>query len=169
MTPKDLCHEALGDQFRSAVFDYDTYRRVEVLIDDFFPHDRLAGKRVLDVGCGLGFFSARLKERGAVVTACDVGPALVERIRDTVGCNAMVADALELADFFGPESFDVIVSSECIEHTPSPQTAWCQMAVVLKAGGYLSVSTPNLVWWPAVHLVTRFGLRPYCGYENFST
>ncbi|MEW6350743.1 MAG: methyltransferase domain-containing protein [Thermodesulfobacteriota bacterium] len=169
LTPKDLCYETLGDQFRSAVFDYDTHRRVEILVDEFLPPERLAGKRALDVGCGLGFFSARLKERGALVTACDVGPSLVERTRAMVGCDAMVADALQLVDVFGPESFDVIVSSECIEHTPSPSTALSQMAAVLKTGGYLSVSTPNVVWWPAVYLATRLGIRPYEGYENFSS
>ncbi len=169
LTPKDLCHEALGEQFQSAIFNYDTNRRVRVLVDEFLPPDRLAGKRALDVGCGLGFFSARLKERGAIVTACDVGRSLVERTRETVGCEAVVADALALVDVFGPESFDVIVSSECIEHTPSPHTALRQMTAVLKTGGYLSVSTPNVVWWPAVYVATRFGLRPYCGYENFSS
>ncbi len=81
----------------------------------------------------------------------------------------MVADALGLVEHFGPQRFDLVVSSECIEHTPDPPRALRQMARVLKPGGYLSLSTPNLLWWPAVRLATALKLRPFDGLENFST
>ena len=83
---KEMCHERLGDRFDSALSDYDTQRRVETLIDLFLPAD-LTGQTALDVGCGLGFFSQRLHESGADVTACDLGPSLVERTVHRVGCK----------------------------------------------------------------------------------
>jgi hypothetical protein len=43
------------------------------------------------------------------------------------------------------------------------------MAGVLAPGGYLSASTPNLLWLPAVRLATAIGTRPFDGHENFST
>jgi len=129
----------------------------------------VAGKVVLDVGCGLGFFSARLAERGAKVVACDIGPGLVERTRLKVGCEARLADALSLEEEFGSERFDLVISSECIEHVPSPKAALHQMIAVLKPGGFLSVSTPNRIWLPLVSLATTLRLRPFNGYENFST
>ncbi|MFD1152113.1 class I SAM-dependent methyltransferase [Saccharothrix hoggarensis] len=166
---REYVHERLGADFERALSSYDTTRRVETLIDDFLPDDLVRGKEVLDVGCGLGYFSERLHERGARVTATDLGPNLVEATRRRVGCHAEVADALRLVEHFGPDRFDVVVSSECIEHTPDPAAALRQMAGVLKPGGHLAVSTPNLVWSPVVKLATRLGLRPFDGFENFST
>jgi 2-polyprenyl-3-methyl-5-hydroxy-6-metoxy-1,4-benzoquinol methylase len=169
VSDKEYVHERLGDEFRTALSDYDTLRRVEVLVDEFLTDDMLQGKRVLEVGCGLGFFSERLQSRGARVLACDIGPGLVEKTRLRVGCECRVADALRLQDAFGTESFDVVLSSECIEHTPDPGAAIRQMARVLKPGGVLALSTPNVVWWPVVKAATVLKLRPFCGHENFST
>ena len=123
----------------------------------------------LDVGCGLGFFSERLRTHGARVTACDIGPNLLELTRRRVGCACEPADALRLQHHFGANRFDLVVSSECIEHTPCPGEALRQMAAVLRPGGYLAVSTPNLLWAPIVRLATWLRLRPFDGYENFST
>jgi len=169
VSEKEYCHENLGARFASAVSDYDTARRVATLIDEFLPDEAVAGKRALDVGCGLGFFSERLHQRGAVVTACDLGPGLVAEIAKRVPCTAIVADALALTDQFGRAEFDLVVSSECIEHTPSPLDALRQMAAVVKPGGYLAVSTPNIIWSPIVKAATALKLRPFDGYENFSS
>ena len=169
LTREEFVHEAMGDAFGDALSLYDTGRRVRVLIDEFLPDSAVVGKAALDVGCGLGFFSRRLVERGAHVVACDIGPTLVERTRRLAGCEGVVADALDLARQFGPGSFDLVVSSECIEHTPDPLRAISQMLMVLRPGGYLSLSTPNRVWGPVVRLATRLGLRPFDGLEHFST
>lgn len=166
---KEYTHEKLGAAFAHALSNYDTQRRVEILIDKFLPDRELTGSKVLDVGCGLGFFSKRLKERGAIVTACDIGPNLVAHTRTVVGCEGEVVDALGLVDHFGKNSFDHVVSSECIEHTPDPAEALRHMAMVVKPNGLLSVSTPNLLWSPVVKAATWLKLRPFDGYENFST
>jgi 2-polyprenyl-3-methyl-5-hydroxy-6-metoxy-1,4-benzoquinol methylase len=169
VTAAEFSHERLGDRFEQSLSHYDTRRRVEVLIDDFLTDELVWGKDALEVGCGLGFFSARLKERGARVLATDLGEQLLEKVRLRVGCECAWADALSLEEQFGAERFDLVVSSECIEHTPAPLRALQQMARVLKPGGYLAVSTPNLVWSPLVKLATWLTLRPFDGFENFST
>lgn len=166
---RELSHDRLGDRFAEALSDYDTMRRVETLVDGFLSDEMVCGKATLDVGCGLGFFSERLAQRGGDVIACDIGPSLVERTRQRAGVRAEVADALRLVDHFGTERFDLVVSSECIEHTPSPAEALRQMADVLKPGGYLAFSTPNLLWYPVVRAATLLKARPFEGYENFST
>jgi SAM-dependent methyltransferase len=168
-SPKELVHERLGRRFDTALSDYDTRRRVEVLVADFMSGIDLTGKRALDVGTGLGFFAEALQLRGARVTAVDIGETMLERVHRRLGCECRKADALALTDLFGPESFDIVVSSECIEHTPSPREAIRQMSRVVRPGGYLSLSTPNLVWLPAVRLATALGVRPFDGLENFST
>jgi 2-polyprenyl-3-methyl-5-hydroxy-6-metoxy-1,4-benzoquinol methylase len=166
---RELTHERLGDRFSSALSRYDTDRRVEVLVDEFLGRERLRGAKVLDVGCGLGDFSQRLSDLGADVTACDLGAGLVDRTRARVGCTAVVADALNLSATFEPESFDIVLSSECIEHTPDPKRAVREMARLVKPGGCLSISTPNRLWWPVVRLASILKLRPFDGFENFSS
>ena len=68
-TDKELVHERLGDRFEAALSSYDTRRRVETLVDEFITDEMLQDRSVLDVGCGLGFFSERLQARGGHVTA----------------------------------------------------------------------------------------------------
>lgn len=165
----EYCHEHLGDQFATALSDYDTERRVDVLVNQFLGEAAVPGTTALDVGCGLGFFSQSLYSRDVDVIACDLGPKLVEHTRDKVGCQAVIADALDLVGQFGENRFDMVVSSECIEHTPDPYAAVRQMAGVLKPGGLLSISTPNIVWHPVVKAATQLKLRPFDGYENFSS
>jgi 2-polyprenyl-3-methyl-5-hydroxy-6-metoxy-1,4-benzoquinol methylase len=169
VTPQELCHDRLGDRFADALSEYDTRRRVEILVDEFLTDEMIVGKSVLDVGCGLGFFSERLVRRGANVLACDIGPQLVEKTKARAGCEAVVADALNLTGEFGEQRFDVVVSSECIEHTPDPPRAVQEMVMVLKDGGFLSLSTPNVLWYPVVRLATMMRLRPFDGHERFSS
>lgn len=169
ITQEEYCHERLGERFEEALSEYDTLRRVETLVDDFLTDDMVRGRETLDVGCGLGYFSQRLAQRGAKVTACDIGPGLVEKTRQRVGCRCEVADALELERQFGPDRFDLVVSSECVEHTPDPARAIGQMVAVLKPGGYLALSTPNIVWYPVVRLATALKVRPFDGHERFSS
>jgi 2-polyprenyl-3-methyl-5-hydroxy-6-metoxy-1,4-benzoquinol methylase len=169
LTAKELVHERLGDKFEHALSNYDTQRRLDVLVSEFLGPVDLSGKRVLDVGTGLGFFAQALQDRGAKVIAVDIGESLLARVRERVGCECLKVDVLALVDEFGPECFDVVLSSECIEHTPSPEQAIRQMARVLRPGGYLSLSTPNLVWLPVVRVATICGLRPFDGLEHFST
>ena len=167
LDPRELCHDRLADRFGDLLSNYDTQRRLDTLIDEFLPVERLAGATVLDVGCGLGQFSERLQARGAKVTATDIGTRLLDLTRERVGCECVQADALDLATVFGEDRFDIVVSSECIEHTPDPREALRQMAKVLKPGGWLSLSTPNRIWQPVVHLATKLRLRPFDGYEHF--
>ncbi len=166
---KEYCHERLGDKFRTALSEYDTQRRIEILVERFLGRDRLRGRSVLEVGAGFGFFSDRVQRLGGVVTATDIGPHLLEEIRRTVGCCTECVDALSLTEHFGRDTFDVVLSSECIEHTPDPMAAVAQMAGVLKAGGYLALSTPNILWSPVVRVATLAKFRPFDGLENFSS
>ena len=169
ISQEEYCHENLGERFESSLSHFDTRCRVEVLVDQFLVPQGVAGKRILDVGCGLGFFSKRLVELGGEVIGCDIGARLLQRTSEFAGCRTMLADALTLTEVFDRESFDMIVSSECIEHTPDPALAISQMAELLRPNGLLSLSTPNLVWQPVVRMATRVRLRSFDGHENFTS
>jgi 2-polyprenyl-3-methyl-5-hydroxy-6-metoxy-1,4-benzoquinol methylase len=167
-TEKEYIHERLGSAFAEALSLYDTNRRLETLVDTFLG-DELAGRQALEVGCGLGFFTERMQRFGAVVTACDIGEGLLEQTRQRTGCECHCVDALSLVEHYGESRFDVVLSSECIEHTPSPEDAVKQMIGVLKPGGLLSLSTPNILWYPIVNLATLLRVRPFAGLEHFSS
>jgi 2-polyprenyl-3-methyl-5-hydroxy-6-metoxy-1,4-benzoquinol methylase len=110
-----------------------------------------------------------LQKRGAIVTATDIGKSMLQKIRETIGCQCECVDALSLSEHFGPKHFDIVLSSECIEHTPDPMEAVRQMVAILKPGGYIALSTPNYLWYPVVKAATVLRLRPFDGLENFSS
>ncbi len=63
--------------------------------------------------------------------------------------------------------FDVVVSSECIEHTPSPRDTLRELIRVVAPGGWLAVTCPNAAWRWSCTLANAFHLRPYRGLENW--
>ena len=123
----------------------------------------LAGKQVLEVGCGAGDFAAHLAREGAEVTAVDFSCTVIGIARErTAAGHAKVcfstADAQNLP--FAAESFDLVFSCECLEHLPDPQQALREMARVLRRGGRLVLTTENysnamvlawiVSWWRGV-------------------
>jgi SAM-dependent methyltransferase len=161
----ELAHDRLADQFDGLMNEYDVARRMEVLIDDFLGAVDLSGCLALDAGCGTGRGTVRLRARGARVVAFDIGPRLVRATSARTGCQPAVGTLLDLP--FPDGVFDVVFSSEVIEHTPDPARAALEMFRVLKPGGHLVLSTPTWLWqWP-VRVASALRLRPYDGFENF--
>ena len=68
---------------------------------------------------------------------------------------------------FASGSFDVVLSTEVIEHTPEPAHALPELARMLKPGGRLVLTTPGRLWQPVVRAASALHLRPYQGRENF--
>ena len=116
----------------------------------------IAGRRVLDLGCGKGRFSQALAERGATVVGLDLsaamllGAAHVDRVR---------ASARRLP--FGPASFDGVIAVEVFEHlAPASLDLVCgEVRRVLRPGGKLVIVDKNArslnakrPWLPSVVL-----------------
>lgn len=169
VTEKDFAYDRIWHVWGSLVSRYDTDRRLEVLLGDFVENG-LAGKRCLDAGTGLGFFAQELDRRGAgEVVAIDIGPSLVERLQGLLpAADCRVADMMDLEAALGGETFDVIVCSEAIEHTPHPRLAVLGLARRLRPGGLLALSCPNRAWRWLLSVAQAIGLRKhYTGYENW--
>ncbi|MBP9956713.1 MAG: bifunctional 2-polyprenyl-6-hydroxyphenol methylase/3-demethylubiquinol 3-O-methyltransferase UbiG [Pseudomonas sp.] len=107
----------------------------------------LAGKRVLDVGCGGGILSESMALRGARVTAIDMGeaPLAVARLHQLesgveVDYRQITAEALaeEL-----PGQFDVVTCLEMLEHVPDPASVIQACQRLVKPGGQVFFSTIN--------------------------
>jgi 2-polyprenyl-6-hydroxyphenyl methylase / 3-demethylubiquinone-9 3-methyltransferase len=108
---------------------------------------RLAGSRVLDVGCGGGLLAEALARAGAEVTAIDLAPGMIEVARlhaaeSGLRIDYRVAAAEELAQAT-PQGFDVVTCMEMLEHVPQAAAMTATLARLLRPGGALFVSTIN--------------------------
>ena len=103
------------------------------------------GKRVLDVGCGVGYGSDYLAAEGAAeVVGLDISEeaiAYANRHYCRPNLRYLRADALHLPSDLG--SFDVIVALEIFEHVSDPGCLLDQLSHHLREDGVLLVSTPN--------------------------
>lgn len=107
----------------------------------------LAGRRVLDVGCGGGLLSEAMAVRGAVVTGIDLAPELVQVARlhaletgARVDYREISAESLAETD---AGSFDLLTCMEMLEHVPDPRSVVSACAQLVKPGGVLVFSTIN--------------------------
>ena len=119
----------------------ETYLRHYVeLVTRFAPQ---AGK-ILDLGCGNGISSRLLNQSGFVVVGTDISSLFLEDARkwENPTLQYEVCDVLELP--FADESFDVICSNELVEHLPDVETALSEMVRVVRKGGKVVISGPNL-------------------------
>lgn len=101
----------------------------------------VAGRRILDAGCGSGPLSAALLARGAVVTGFDVSAAMVDLARQRLGDDAdvHVADlAAPLA--FADAEFDDVVASLVLNYLEDWAAPLAEFHRVLKPGGRLFVA-----------------------------
>ena len=108
----------------------------------------LAGKRVLDVGCGGGILSDAMARRGASVTGIDLAskPLKVAQLHameaGTAGVTYREVSAEALATE-APASFDVVTCMEMLEHVPDPSSVVRACATLVKPGGWVFFSTIN--------------------------
>jgi 2-polyprenyl-3-methyl-5-hydroxy-6-metoxy-1,4-benzoquinol methylase len=164
MDQKQTFYDRFAGEFDAKMNRYDLETRVAVIYDQLLTED-LKGKRLLDAGCGTGWFSLRACERGAEVTSMDVGVNLLGKVAEKCDSRRVVGDICRLP--FPEEAFDVVASSEVIEHVLEPRQAIAELSRVLKPGGVLALTTPNRIWHFAITFANQIGARPYQGYENW--
>ena len=107
----------------------------------------LAGKAVLDVGCGGGILTEAMAHDGAKVTGIDLsdkalGVARLHQIESgaSVDYRLMSAEALAIE---APATFDVVTCMELLEHVPDPASTIDACAKLVRPGGYVVFSTIN--------------------------
>ena len=106
----------------------------------FVEFDALAGKDVLDVGCGSGIATQLLADAGANVTAIDLTPWAVETTRRRLAAFGLDAD-VQQADAeqlpFADASFDLVFSWGVIHHSSDMDRALAELVRACRPGGQL--------------------------------
>ena len=110
-------------------------------------HAALAGKKVLDIGCGGGILSESMAQRGAEVTGIDLsekalGVARLHLLESGNQVDYRNTSAEALAEQT-PGAYDIITCMEMLEHVPSPASIISACSALVKPGGHVFFSTLN--------------------------
>lgn len=119
----------------------------------FMRPDFIAGKEVLEVGCGMGTHASMLRRAGARLTAIDLTERAIEvtkRRFEVFGLEAHIqrADAEKLP--FADKSFDTVWSWGVIHHSSRFENCLSEIARVLRPGGHLMLMVyyrPSIVYY----------------------
>lgn len=107
------------------------------------------GGRALDVGCREGTQTRWLREQGYEVTSIDVEQGFADAL--VVDANAPLP--------FPDHTFDLVWSSEVLEHLENPTWSLTELRRVTRPGGQLILTTPNSYMW-LFRIIALFGLTP---------
>lgn len=131
---------ALSDPWYQLILEFLTRNQIEV-----------RGRRVLEVGCGLGGLCLTLAADGAVVTGVDLSMSAIRsasRLRprrepEGPGVGYVLGDAKRLP--FADKSFHVVVCAETLEHTFAVKASLRELWRVCASGGYVAITVPNSI------------------------
>lgn len=110
-------------------------------------HAALAGKKVLDVGCGGGLLTEAMASRGATVSGIDLsdkalGVARLHLLESGRQVDYRLTSAEDLAEKEAA-TYDVVTCMEMLEHVPNPASTIASCAALVKPGGHVFFSTIN--------------------------
>ena len=103
------------------------------------------GKRVLDVGCGDGLNAGKILTDIGDYIGVDVSETAVEAACQNGYDASLIEDAVTLP--FEDETVDAVVSMEVIEHLMFPLSAVEEISRILRPGGVVLLTTPNIAYW----------------------
>jgi 2-polyprenyl-3-methyl-5-hydroxy-6-metoxy-1,4-benzoquinol methylase len=119
-----------------------------------YRHPPRGAGRLLDVGCGLGFFLERAAARGWDAYGCEPSPSWAARARDRVG-GSRVHTGPPAHGMFAADRFDLITAWDVLEHVYDPIPFLRTLAGLLTDAGRLFIRTPNLAWIRPTYAVRR--------------
>jgi 2-polyprenyl-6-hydroxyphenyl methylase/3-demethylubiquinone-9 3-methyltransferase len=116
-------------------------------LDFIDRHAGLAGKRVVDVGCGGGILAESMAARGAQVTGIDLAKkslkvAQLHSLESGVAVDYRAVAVEALAEE-GPGAWDAVTCLEMLEHVPDPESVVAACARLVRPGGMVFFSTIN--------------------------
>ncbi len=156
--------------------DTERYKEAESFAMPLYEFDNHAGERVLDVGCGIGWVCKHFAAEGTNVTGIDItmrGVKLTRQRLQMAGMNGSVIQANAEVLPFQSNSFDFIVSSGVLHHTPNTRHGVQEIYRVLKPGGRAMISLYYRNWllakyiWPLTRILINRFIKPVPGRKSF--
>ena len=118
-------------------------------------------ERVLEIGCGQGFFGASLKSRfGCSVMGIELVEQAAIHARTRLD-SVLVGDALHLAGSIDPDRFDLIVLNDVLEHFADPEALLRLYTEKLAPDGLFFLAVPNVRHWSVVKALVLGGRWTY--------
>ncbi|MBN2189757.1 MAG: class I SAM-dependent methyltransferase [Candidatus Aureabacteria bacterium] len=116
-----------------------TFNVFEWLLD--FLEKNVSGRKLLDVGFGMGFFLEKSRRRGWECKGIDFSDEYCKYAREKLGLDVMKKRLSEFRGYAG--EFDAIVLWDVIEHLDNPGESLARLNGMMKKSGMLAVATPN--------------------------
>lgn len=149
---------------RTSYFSPITRKRYEELLDSFEPYRKT--NRILDIGCGYGFFLEIAQKRGWEVYGSELTPQACETCEEK-GIRTFLGELPE--NSFEKESFDVVVAIEVLEHLRSPLDYVKEIKNLLRQGGLLYLTTPNFNAYLRYRLKDKYDVIEYPNHLTYFT
>lgn len=134
--------------------------KVEPHIKGFADFEKWRGKKVLEIGCGIGTDAINFARAGAQVTAVDLSDKSIEIAKQRAqvfGLEDRIrfveADAERLTEFVAPEFFDLIYAFGVIHHTPRPELLMKQIRAYIKPSTTVKVMLYNRWSWKVLRIL----------------
>ena len=154
---------------REKLFRDDTKRMIGALWPTGKPRP---GEKVIEFGCGPGFYSCALAERFRKISVLgiDRSPSQLSwarQKRDALALNNCRFESDNVLELSHPDSsFDVLISSRLFTVLPSRRQAVAEMYRVLKPGGRCFIAEPRWVFWASIPLFTMWLLAGLTHFRN---
>lgn len=135
---------------------------VEPHVPKFAQLERWEGKRVLEVGCGIGTESVNFARAGAHLTCVELSERSLEICKqrfDVYGLSAdfVLANVEELDKHLEPQPFDLVFSFGVLHHTPNPAAALACLRQYLAPGSELRIMLYSRWSWKAIGIWLQHG------------
>jgi len=123
----------------------DDYWSVKKALEKHVENKKSA--KILEIGSGLGYLTYSLIEAGYNVIGLDVSQTAVDEAGSTFGDHYICKDLFEYSES-NPESYDIVILTEVIEHVGKPLDFIDAIIKLLKPGGRAIITTPNKSFFP---------------------
>lgn len=141
-----------------------TIKRYNELLDEMEKYRKT--NRILDVGCGIGYFLEVAKERGWEVYGTEYTDKALEICR---GKGIHMEEGKLDPSQFDQESFDIITSFEVLEHINNPVEETTNFHALLRPGGLVYLTTPNFNSLLRHRLKERYDVITYPEHLSYYT